>query len=75
VRQNVRPLAEIDQLVVEIERLALEGHVEEFLARVSELVPTYVPSYENGRPAIMELGRHLDETRAIVVPITTQRAV
>jgi FlaA1/EpsC-like NDP-sugar epimerase len=56
VRQRVRPLAEIDRLVTEIERLALDGHVEQFLARVSELVPSYIPSYKEGRPAIMEFG-------------------
>jgi FlaA1/EpsC-like NDP-sugar epimerase/lipopolysaccharide/colanic/teichoic acid biosynthesis glycosyltransferase len=56
VRQRVRPLVEIDELVTEIERLALEGRVAQFLRRVSELVPSYVPSYEYGHPVIMELG-------------------
>jgi FlaA1/EpsC-like NDP-sugar epimerase len=56
VRQRVRPLAEIDGLVTEIERLALDGRIEEFLERVSELVPSYVPSYQNGRSAMIEFG-------------------
>ena len=74
LRQRVRPLAEIDKLVVEIERLAMEGHIEEFLARVSELVPSYVPSYPNGRPAMMELGKQSpDQDRAVAPPVTPRR--
>jgi FlaA1/EpsC-like NDP-sugar epimerase len=63
VQQRVRPLAEIDEIVMDIEQLALEGRVEEFLGRVSELVPSYVPSYSNGRPPMMELNgsRPLEE--------------
>ena len=75
VRQRVRPLAEIDELVTEIERLALEGRVEQFLARVSKLVPSYVPSYRNGRPAMMELGeRRTDHPPTTAPPVKTLRA-
>ena len=75
VRQRVRPLAEIDELVTAIERLALEGHVEQFLGRVSELVPSYVPSYDYGRPALIELGRRrTDEDHAVASSATTRRA-
>jgi FlaA1/EpsC-like NDP-sugar epimerase len=66
VRQRVRPLVEIDEIVTDIERLALDDRVEQFLKRVSELVPSYVPSYRRGRPAMMELRARTegDETDA-----------
>src|SRR5918996_463821 len=53
VRHRVRPPADVEALVREIERLALEGQIEGFLTRVSELVPSYVPAYQNGRPALV----------------------
>jgi FlaA1/EpsC-like NDP-sugar epimerase len=72
VRQRVRPLAEIDELVAEIERLALEGRVEQFLARVSKLVPSYVPSHRNGSPALMELGGQRTSQPDTVEPSVTR---
>jgi FlaA1/EpsC-like NDP-sugar epimerase len=74
VRQRVRSLAEIDGIVTEIERLALDGHVEQFLTRISELVPSYIPSYKNGRPAVIELvGQRKDDDYAVAESIPTRR--
>jgi hypothetical protein len=71
----VRPLAEIDELVTEIERLALEGQVERLLATVRELVPSYLPPHQSGGPAMVELGvpRPVAEELGVAVPFATQR--
>jgi FlaA1/EpsC-like NDP-sugar epimerase/lipopolysaccharide/colanic/teichoic acid biosynthesis glycosyltransferase len=70
LRQRVRPLAELDELVAEIERLALEGHVEQVLTRVSHLVPSYVPSYESSRPGIMKLARRWTHAHVDAASVT-----
>jgi FlaA1/EpsC-like NDP-sugar epimerase len=76
LRQWLRPPAEIEKLVTEIEHFALEGRVEQFLARVSELVPSYVSSYESGRPALVQFaGRPVaDEESEIPAPVLVKRA-
>jgi FlaA1/EpsC-like NDP-sugar epimerase len=76
VRQRVRQLADVEEVVTEIESLALRGQVEQLLSRVSGLVPSYVPSYEDGRPAIVELGerRGLDEAHVAAPAVVKQRA-
>jgi len=71
VRQRVRRLADVEQLVAEIERLALDGQVERLLARVRELVPSYHAPHHNGGPAVVELrGRkRVTEDPAVATPV------
>lgn len=43
IRQRGRPVAELEELLNELESLALGDRIEEALAKIHELVPTYVP--------------------------------
>jgi FlaA1/EpsC-like NDP-sugar epimerase len=55
LRQPSRPFEEMDALVRELEKLALEGDIQPLLAWIQEMVPTYQPSAENGYASIVHL--------------------
>jgi len=48
VRQRARALGEMETLLIRLEELAIFGSVDDLLAKVSELVPTYRPQERSG---------------------------
>ena len=69
VRPRVRPLKEIDALVRQLEQLAVEGRVGALLAKVHELVPSYIARVDNGAPPTLELGTEPRKPLAVMDPL------
>jgi FlaA1/EpsC-like NDP-sugar epimerase len=54
LRQQGRPLEEMEAFVRELERLALKGEIQPLLAWLQEIVPSYQPRAESGSASIVQ---------------------
>jgi FlaA1/EpsC-like NDP-sugar epimerase/lipopolysaccharide/colanic/teichoic acid biosynthesis glycosyltransferase len=57
VRPQARTLKDMDAAVRELERLAVEGHIEKLLAKVREIVPSYVAVPDGDHPGLLRIDR------------------